>query len=75
MASDITVYRFSPTKVVDYVRKKVDHMSSFPVIEMSRSITRNLAKDGLLDDGKEKLLAGLFQVVLKSTPFKTCLRI
>ncbi|PBK91465.1 hypothetical protein ARMGADRAFT_968122 [Armillaria gallica] len=57
VASDITVYRFSPTKVVDYVRKKVDHMSSFPVIEMSRSITRNLAKDGLLDDGKEKLLA------------------
>ncbi|KAK0241807.1 ribonuclease H2, subunit B, partial [Armillaria nabsnona] len=57
VASDIMVYRFSPTKVVDYVRKKVDYMSSFPVIEMSRSITRNLAKDGLLDDGKEKLLA------------------
>ncbi|KAK0504786.1 ribonuclease H2, subunit B [Armillaria luteobubalina] len=57
VASDITVYRFSPTMVVDYVRKKVDHMSTFPVIEMSRGITRNLAKDGLLDDGKEKLLA------------------
>ncbi|KAK0461281.1 ribonuclease H2, subunit B [Desarmillaria tabescens] len=57
VASDIMVYRFSSTKVVDYVRKKVDHMSSFPVIEMSRSITRNLAKDGLLDDGREMLLA------------------
>ncbi|KAG7446298.1 uncharacterized protein BT62DRAFT_931747 [Guyanagaster necrorhizus] len=57
VASNITVYRFSSAKVVDYVRKKVDHMSSFPVIEMSRSITRNLAKDGLFDDGREVLLA------------------
>ncbi|KAH7929852.1 hypothetical protein BV22DRAFT_1080099 [Leucogyrophana mollusca] len=54
---EITVYRFSPEKLLQYIRAKVDRLSAPRVLEMSRSLIRGLAKDGLMEDGKEDLLA------------------
>ncbi|KAJ6596657.1 ribonuclease H2, subunit B [Mycena sp. CBHHK59/15] len=53
---EITVYRFSPTKVVEYLRVKVSRLSSPEMVETSRTLVRGLAKDGLMEDGKEHLL-------------------
>jgi hypothetical protein len=39
------------------MRKKVAHISGSKALEDSRTITRNLAKDGLMEDGQEELLA------------------
>jgi ribonuclease H2 subunit B len=52
------VYRFSPQKVVEYLRVKVERLSTPKTIEASRTLVRNLAKDGLMEDGKENLLEG-----------------
>ncbi|KAJ7163611.1 ribonuclease H2, subunit B [Mycena crocata] len=56
ITEDITVYRFSPKMVVQYLRIKVGRLSSPETVEVSRTMVRNLAKDGLMEDGKEKLL-------------------
>ena len=56
ITNDITVYRYSSTQVQQYLRKKVARLSSQEVSELSRTVTRNFAKDGLLEDGKESLL-------------------
>ncbi|KAJ7859693.1 ribonuclease H2, subunit B [Mycena leptocephala] len=56
ITEDITVYRFSPQKVVEYLRVKVERLSTPKTIEVSRTLVRNLAKDGLMEDGKENLL-------------------
>ncbi|KAK2464258.1 hypothetical protein APHAL10511_003715 [Amanita phalloides] len=53
---DITVYRFSESKVLDYLRRKVERLASPNVVEESKTLLRSLAKDGLLDDDNEKLL-------------------
>ncbi|KAJ7747352.1 ribonuclease H2, subunit B [Mycena metata] len=53
---DITVYRFSEPKVVEYLRVKVQRLSTPETVEVSRTMIRNLAKDGLMEDGKENLL-------------------
>jgi ribonuclease H2 subunit B len=58
ITEDITVYRFSPQKVVEYLRVKVERLSTPKTIEVSRTLVRNLAKDGLMEDGKENLLEG-----------------
>jgi ribonuclease H2 subunit B len=50
------VYRFSPAHAVEYMQKKVERLSQREVIERSRTVTRSLAKDGLMEDGKEILL-------------------
>ncbi|KAJ7497514.1 ribonuclease H2, subunit B [Mycena latifolia] len=56
ITEDITVYRFSPEKVVQYLRVKVQRLSNPETFEVSRTLIRNLAKDGLMEDGKENLL-------------------
>jgi Ydr279p protein family (RNase H2 complex component) wHTH domain len=56
ITSELTVYRYSEDKVIEYLQAKVSRLSKHSVAEKSRSIIRNLAKDGLMDDGKEDLL-------------------
>ena len=55
ISADIVVYRFSPTKLNDYLRKKIAHLETCAVLE-SRTIVRELAKDGLMEDGREDIL-------------------
>ena len=55
ISADIVVYRFSPTKLNEYLRKKIAHLETCVTLE-SRTIVRELAKDGLMDDGREDLL-------------------
>ncbi|KAJ7091174.1 ribonuclease H2, subunit B [Mycena epipterygia] len=56
ITEDITVYRFSPERVVEYLRVKIQRLSTPETVEVSRTLVRNLAKDGLMEDGKESLL-------------------
>ncbi|KAL6310361.1 ribonuclease H2, subunit B [Sparassis latifolia] len=56
ITADIVVYRYTPAKVQDYLRLKVGRLASPEIFEGSRTLTRNLAKEGLMDDGKEALL-------------------
>ncbi|EPQ57284.1 hypothetical protein GLOTRDRAFT_115274 [Gloeophyllum trabeum ATCC 11539] len=53
---EIVVYRYSQAHLVEYLRKKVARLSRPEVFESSRTLIRGLAKDGLMDDGKEHLL-------------------
>lgn len=55
---EITVFRYSPEKALSYLRIKVMRLSKAEITEQSRTIVRNMAKDGLMDDGKESLLEG-----------------
>jgi ribonuclease H2 subunit B len=41
---------------MEYLQAKVSRLSKHAVAEKSRTIIRGLAKDGLMDDGKEDLL-------------------
>ena len=41
---------------MEYLQAKVSRLSKHTVAEKSRTIIRSLAKDGLMDDGKEDLL-------------------
>ncbi|KAF8919846.1 ribonuclease H2, subunit B [Mucidula mucida] len=56
VASTITVFRYSHLKILTYLQAKVNHLSAAPMADISRSITRNFAKDGLFEDDKEDLL-------------------
>ncbi|KAJ7188027.1 ribonuclease H2, subunit B [Mycena filopes] len=56
ITEDITVYRFSPETLIQYLRVKVQRLSTPEIVEVSRTMVRNLAKDGLMEDGKENLL-------------------
>ena len=58
VTAEIAVYRYSATCVQDYLKGKVTRLSGHHISEMSRTITRNFARDGLLDEGKETVLAG-----------------
>ncbi|KAJ3989880.1 ribonuclease H2, subunit B [Lentinula detonsa] len=53
---DIIVYRFSPTKFIEYLKLKVENLLKSDVIEGSKTLMRSLAKDGLMEDGNEDLL-------------------
>ncbi|KAH9176386.1 Ydr279p protein family-domain-containing protein [Lactarius sanguifluus] len=53
---ELKVYRYSEDKVIEYLQAKVTRLSRHEVVEKSRTIIRNFAKDGLMDDGKEDLL-------------------
>lgn len=53
---ELTVYRYSEDKMMEYLQAKVSRLSKHAVAEKSRTIIRGLAKDGLMDDGKEDLL-------------------
>ncbi|KAG2150542.1 ribonuclease H2, subunit B [Suillus clintonianus] len=56
VTEEITVYRYSHDIVLENLKRKVGRLSDPRVAEMSRTLVRNLAKDGLMDDGKEELL-------------------
>lgn len=53
---EIVVYRFSSQKLVEHLRTKVSRLSNRDVFEGSRTLIRGLARDGLMEDGKEELL-------------------
>ncbi|KAH9978613.1 ribonuclease H2, subunit B [Lactifluus volemus] len=53
---ELTVYRYSEDRVIEYLQAKVSRLSRHTVAEKSRTIIRSLAKDGLMEDGKEDLL-------------------
>ena len=55
ISADIVVYRFSPSKTNEYLRRKIAHLETCATFE-SRTIVRELAKDGLMEDGREDLL-------------------
>ncbi|KAH9858715.1 ribonuclease H2, subunit B [Lenzites betulinus] len=54
---EITVFRYSSERVQECLRGKVARLSNQGTSELSRTLNRNLAKEGLLEDGKEELLA------------------
>ncbi|KAI9062893.1 hypothetical protein FKP32DRAFT_1592877 [Trametes sanguinea] len=54
---EITVFRYSSERALEYLRAKVLRLSDRSISELSKTINRNLAKDGLFEDGKEALLA------------------
>lgn len=56
ITDEITVYRYSHDVVLENLKSKVERLSHPRVAEMSRTLVRSLAKDGLMDDGKEELL-------------------
>jgi ribonuclease H2 subunit B len=56
ITSDIHVYRFSIQKLVEYLRVKVERIATPEVFECCKTLIRGLAKQGLMEDGKEALL-------------------
>ncbi|KAK7053469.1 hypothetical protein VNI00_004095 [Paramarasmius palmivorus] len=56
ISPELIVYRFSLSKVVEYLRKKVTRLTSSDIVDGSRTLNRHLAKDGLMEDGHENLL-------------------
>jgi len=60
ITADITVYRYSSTKHLEYLQKKVANLEQSHALHSSRTITRSLAKDGLMEDGKENLLKSAY---------------
>ncbi|CCM01488.1 uncharacterized protein FIBRA_03542 [Fibroporia radiculosa] len=56
VTADITVFRYSPRKVLDYLRTKVARLAKPDICEKSRTLVRIMAKDGIMEDGKEHLL-------------------
>ncbi|KAF8160811.1 ribonuclease H2, subunit B [Crassisporium funariophilum] len=56
ISPEIVVYRYSASKFLEYLRLKVSHLERCSAFEQSKTIVRGLAKDGLMEDGKEELL-------------------
>ncbi|THH02926.1 hypothetical protein EW145_g6686 [Phellinidium pouzarii] len=56
IASDLVVYRYSQPKFIEYLIKKATRLSHNGIVDKSLTLERELAKDGLMDDGKEELL-------------------
>ncbi|KAH6913811.1 ribonuclease H2, subunit B [Coprinopsis sp. MPI-PUGE-AT-0042] len=54
---ETTVYRHSSNKIKLYLRTKVSRIEASKTLGQSRTVVRNLAKDELMDDGRERLLA------------------
>jgi len=65
ITEDITVYRYSQERALRYLRSKVLRLSEPKLLEISRSITRDLAKDGLMEDGNEELLKGKYLLLFE----------
>ncbi|KAH8107902.1 ribonuclease H2, subunit B [Cristinia sonorae] len=53
---EITVYRYSRAQSLTLMKAKVARVHTPEIFEASRTLVRNLAKDGLMEDGKEALL-------------------
>lgn len=58
ITSEIVVYRISLPRILEYLQAKVVRLATSEVLEISRTTIRGLAKDGLMEDGKETLLQG-----------------
>ena len=58
VTAEVVVYRYSAERVQTYLRTKVARLSHKDVSEVSRTLTRGFAKDGLMEDGKEDVLRG-----------------
>ncbi|KZT08343.1 uncharacterized protein LAESUDRAFT_697204 [Laetiporus sulphureus 93-53] len=56
VATDIIVYRYSHEKAIEYLHTKVARLAKPEICEVSKTVIRQLAKDGLMDDEKETLL-------------------
>lgn len=56
VTQEITVYRFSSEKLLEYLKARVFRIAESQAFKASKTVTRNLARDGLMDDGKEELL-------------------
>ena len=56
ITEDLVVYLFSKPIFLSDLEKKADRLSKSGAVEKSSVLLRELAKDGLMDDGKEKLL-------------------
>lgn len=56
ITEEIIVYRYSQERTLDYLRRKVARLSEPSTLEISRTVVRGLAKDGLMEDGNEELL-------------------
>ena len=57
------MYRYSTERVLAYLRTKAERLSQQDVSEMSRTLTRSLAKDGFMADGKNDFLRGEYHVI------------
>lgn len=53
---EITVYRYSSERVMETLKAKVVRLNTTAMFEGSKTLIRALARDGLMDDGKEDLL-------------------
>lgn len=60
VTKEIVVYRLSHEKTLGYFQGKVDRISKADTMDSSRIITRNLAKEALMDDGNEALFECAF---------------
>jgi ribonuclease H2 subunit B len=58
LTPEISVCRFATETAVEHMRSKVARLAAPGLVGKSRTMTRNLAKDGLMEDGKEQLLEG-----------------
>ncbi len=58
ISEELTVYRYSQVKTIEFLRQKVATVLSSEEFEQNRTIIRGLAKNGLMEDGNEKLLEG-----------------
>ncbi|KAJ2922730.1 hypothetical protein H1R20_g14368, partial [Candolleomyces eurysporus] len=56
LSSDTVVFRYSKEKTIQYLRRKVDRLVESKALDQSRTIIRTLARDGLMEDGRESLL-------------------
>ena len=54
------MYRYCREKLIDTLKAKVTRLVTPEVFESSKTLTRNLAKEGLMEDGKEDLLTGKY---------------
>ncbi|KAF5316905.1 hypothetical protein D9611_003880 [Ephemerocybe angulata] len=56
LSPDMAVYRYSKERAIQYLKRKADRMARSKDLDQSKTIIRNLARDGLMEDGKETLL-------------------
>lgn len=59
VTEDIIVYRYTRQKATEYMTKKIRRLTKAGTVDASRILVRELAKDGLMEDGKEALLEGM----------------
>ena len=63
ISPELTVYRYSRQRLVEYLMKKVDRLHQMDIVARSPTLTRELAKDGLTENGKDDLLKGLASTI------------